>query len=243
MLVASAGLARRGRRAPPDRSFTELVALSLVSADARAELKASRVHILKAAPSAVASSATCTTARSSALSRSPCSCALLEKRLGEPDKAISAPAAPRLRPSWSRRSRSCASSLAACTRRCSPTVASRRRWRRSPRAPRCRCTWRACPTAAWPKPLEAAAYFVVAESLTRARSSTPRRPSSTCAWRPKAGELRVEIHDDGRGGADPTTSNGTGLRRPGRPRRGARRAPGARVPARGGHDRPRRAPG
>ena len=60
------------------------------------------------------------------------------------------------------------------------------------------------------EPLEAAAYFVVAESLTNAvkhaEASEVRVRMAT-----EAGELRVEIADDGRGGADPA-SGGTGLR-------------------------------
>jgi signal transduction histidine kinase len=59
------------------------------------------------------------------------------------------------------------------------------------------------------EPVEAAVYFVVAESLTNAvkhaeASELRVRMDAT------AGELRVEIADDGRGGADPGT--GTGLR-------------------------------
>jgi signal transduction histidine kinase len=59
------------------------------------------------------------------------------------------------------------------------------------------------------EPVEAAVYFVVAESLTNAvkhaGASELRVRMATAG-----GELRVEIADDGRGGADPGT--GTGLR-------------------------------
>ncbi len=61
------------------------------------------------------------------------------------------------------------------------------------------------------EPLEAAVYFVVAESLTNA---VKHAEASELHVRMAAddGQLRVEIADDGRGGADPRTSSGTGLR-------------------------------
>jgi signal transduction histidine kinase len=59
------------------------------------------------------------------------------------------------------------------------------------------------------EPLEAAAYFVVAEALTNvARYASARTASVTV--RREADELLVEVTDDGSGGANPDT--GTGLR-------------------------------
>ena len=60
-----------------------------------------------------------------------------------------------------------------------------------------------------PEPVETAAYFVVSESLANvakyARASSARVKLSRCN-----GTLRVEVLDDGIGGADP--GRGSGLR-------------------------------
>ena len=79
------------------------------------------------------------------------------------------------------------------------------------RARRCRCRSRACPAERLAEPLEAAVYFVVAESLTNA---VKHADASELRVRMRAenGELHVEIADDGRGGADPRKGDGTGLR-------------------------------
>jgi signal transduction histidine kinase len=61
------------------------------------------------------------------------------------------------------------------------------------------------------EPLEAAIYFVVAESLTNAVKHA-EASELRVTMRADPGELWVEISDDGRGGADPSTGNGTGLR-------------------------------
>ena len=61
------------------------------------------------------------------------------------------------------------------------------------------------------EPLEAAVYFVVAESLTNAVKHA-EASELRVRMRTETGELRVEIADDGRGGADPSAGNGTGLR-------------------------------
>jgi signal transduction histidine kinase len=59
------------------------------------------------------------------------------------------------------------------------------------------------------EPVEAAVYFVVAESLTNAVKHAGASELQV-RMATAGGELRVEIADDGRGGADPGT--GTGLR-------------------------------
>jgi signal transduction histidine kinase len=67
----------------------------------------------------------------------------------------------------------------------------------------------AAPAGRLPEPVEAAAYFVVAEALTnvaRYAGASHARVSVTHA----SGRLLVEIADDGAGGADP--AHGTGLR-------------------------------
>ncbi len=61
------------------------------------------------------------------------------------------------------------------------------------------------------EPLEAAVYFVVAESLTNAVKHADASELRV-VMRAEASELRVEIADDGRGGADLSTGNGSGLR-------------------------------
>ena len=60
-----------------------------------------------------------------------------------------------------------------------------------------------------PEPVEAAAYFIVAESLTNVARYASARSATVSVRRPAAG-LLVEVSDDGRGGADPAA--GSGLR-------------------------------
>ena len=55
------------------------------------------------------------------------------------------------------------------------------------------------------EPLEAAVYFVVAESLTNAVKHA-EATELRVRMAPTNGELRVEIADDGRGGADPSAA-------------------------------------
>jgi len=61
------------------------------------------------------------------------------------------------------------------------------------------------------EPVEAAVYFVVAESLTNAVKHA-EASELRVRMRAEASELRVEIADDGRGGADVGAGNGSGLR-------------------------------
>jgi signal transduction histidine kinase len=60
-----------------------------------------------------------------------------------------------------------------------------------------------------PEHVELAAYFIISEALTNA-SRYARANAVRVRVAPEAGALRVEIVDDGRGGADPAV--GTGLR-------------------------------
>jgi signal transduction histidine kinase len=60
-----------------------------------------------------------------------------------------------------------------------------------------------------PPPVEAAAYYVVAEALTNV-AKYAEAESATVALTLGHGVLRVQVSDDGRGGADPAA--GTGLR-------------------------------
>jgi signal transduction histidine kinase len=58
-----------------------------------------------------------------------------------------------------------------------------------------------------PAPVELAAYFTVAEALTNAVKHADARSARVHLWR-EGDRLRIEVRDDGRGGADP---NGHGL--------------------------------
>jgi len=60
-----------------------------------------------------------------------------------------------------------------------------------------------------PEPVEAAAYFVVAEALTNV-AKYAGASEATVAVRRTNGHAEVEVADDGVGGADP--GRGTGLR-------------------------------
>ena len=70
-------------------------------------------------------------------------------------------------------------------------------------------TVEAVPTERLPTAVEAAAYFVVAESLTNLAKYAEARGASVRAMRQDA-NLVVEVQDDGKGGADP--AHGSGLR-------------------------------
>ena len=67
-----------------------------------------------------------------------------------------------------------------------------------------------CPAGRLPEPVEAAAYFVVAEAITNVVRYAPREPRAACAVTRDDGRLAVAVADDGVGGADP--GNGSGLR-------------------------------
>jgi signal transduction histidine kinase len=63
-----------------------------------------------------------------------------------------------------------------------------------------------------PPVVETAAYFVVAESLTNAAKHAGPDARATVTIRDEAHGLRIEVADDGSGGADPAGSGLTGLR-------------------------------
>ena len=63
-----------------------------------------------------------------------------------------------------------------------------------------------------PAPVELAAYFTVAEALTNAVKHAGAHSAKVHVWRDN-GRLRVEVRDDGRGGADPYGHGLDGLRK------------------------------
>ena len=76
-----------------------------------------------------------------------------------------------------------------------------------------------------PEPVEAAVYYVVAETVTNIAKHA-RAESATVSVTLAAGTARVVITDNGVGGADPAAR--LGAARPGRSHRGARRRPAHR---------------
>ena len=78
------------------------------------------------------------------------------------------------------------------------------------------------PAERLPVPVEAAFYFVIAESLTNTYKHAGAN-SVAVAIRRENGLAWAEVSDDGRGGATPGA--GLGLERAGGPDRGARREP------------------
>jgi signal transduction histidine kinase len=67
----------------------------------------------------------------------------------------------------------------------------------------------AVPTGRFPAPIEATAYFVVSEALANVAKHAPAATAEVAIWR-LAGQIVVEVSDDGPGGARPDT--GSGLR-------------------------------
>ncbi|HWK25830.1 MAG TPA: GAF domain-containing sensor histidine kinase [Solirubrobacter sp.] len=190
--------------------FAELVALALESAEARAELNASRVRILEAG-----------VAERRRLERNlhdgaqqrlvalAVQLRMLEKRLGDPDAA-----SPLLKGATTELEQALGE-LRELARGLHPAVLSDRGLApaletlatRSPLP----LTVEGVPEERLAEPVEAAVYFVVAESLTNA---VKHAGASELRVRMQAEteELLVEISDDGRGGADLRAGNGTGLR-------------------------------
>ena len=76
--------------------------------------------------------------------------------------------------------------------------------------------------------MEATAYYIVAEALTNVARHA-EADGARVAIRRDGEILRVEVADDGRGGAD--AAGGTGMRRAARPRGGGGRDAGAQQPA------------
>ena len=83
-----------------------------------------------------------------------------------------------------------------------------------------------------PPAVELAVYFVACEALANVGKYAEATTASVRLSRTRDG-VAIEIADDGVGGAD--AAHGSGPARPGRPRRGARRASARHEPARGGN--------
>jgi signal transduction histidine kinase len=188
--------------------FAELLALALEGADARAELNASRARILEAAfTERRRLERNLHDGAQQRLVALAIQLRMLERRLDEPERA-----GPLLRAATEELEQAL-EELRELARGLHPAVLHDRGLAPAletlaARAP-LPVSVEGVPDERLGEPLEAAVYFVVAESLTNAvkhaeASELRVRMDAT------AGELRVEIADDGRGGADPDT--GSGLR-------------------------------
>jgi signal transduction histidine kinase len=188
--------------------FAELVALALEGAQARAELNASRVRILEAA---VAERRRLERNLHDGAQQRLVSLALQLRMLGQ---RLSDPgAAAALLSAAAEELDLALGELRELARGLHPAVLAERGLAPAletlaARAP-LPMTVTGVPEERLPEPLEAAVYFVVAESLTNA---VKHAEAGRLSVRMSAhdGELHVEIADDGRGGADPKA--GTGLR-------------------------------
>jgi signal transduction histidine kinase len=190
--------------------FAELVALALESAEARAELNASRVRILEAG----------VTERrrlerdlhdgaQQRLVAIAVQLRVLEKRLGDRDVAA------RMLRAASEELELALAELRELARGLHPAVLADRGLAPAletlaSRAP-LPVSVEGVPDERLAEPVEAAVYFVVAESLTNAVKHAEASALRVRMSR-ETGELRVEIADDGRGGADPRKGDATGLR-------------------------------
>ena len=190
--------------------FAELVALALESAEARAELNASRVRILDAGVNERRRlERNLHDGAQQRLVALAVQLRMLEKKLGEPEKA-----APLLHGA-ARELEQALAELRELARGLHPAVLSDRGLApaletlasRSPLP----LSVEGVPQERLAEPVEAAVYFVVAESLTNAVKHAGGSELRVRMWA-ATGELQVEIADDGRGGADPGAGNGTGLR-------------------------------
>jgi signal transduction histidine kinase len=190
--------------------FAELVALALESAEARAELNASRVRILEAGVTERRRlERNLHDGAQQRLVALAVQLRVLEKRLEDPEAATAM-----LRGAAYELDQALAE-LRELARGLHPAVLADRGLApaletlasRSPLP----VSIDGVPDVRLAEPLEAAIYFVVAESLTNAVKHADASELRV-SMRAGPGELRVEIVDDGRGGADPTTGDGTGLR-------------------------------
>jgi signal transduction histidine kinase len=207
VLVASAGVL--GEHAEHRLAgFSELLALALEGADAREQLNASRARILDTAVSERRRlERNLHDGAQQRLVALAIQLRMLERRLGDAEAAR-----PLLRASADELEHAL-SELRELARGLHPAVLADRGLAPAletlaARAP-LPVSVEGVPEERLGEPLEAAVYFVVAESLTNA---VRHAGASELHVRMAAdnGELRVEIADDGRGGADPGT--GTGLR-------------------------------
>ena len=188
--------------------FAELLALALEGADARAQLNASRARILEAAfTERRRLERNLHDGAQQRLVALAIQLRMLERRLDEPERA-----APLVRAAMDELDQALAE-LRELARGLHPAVLHDRGLAPAletlaARAP-LPVSVEGVPAERLDEPLEAAVYFVVAESLTNA---VKHAGASELRVRVDAAgsELRVEISDDGRGGADPGT--GSGLR-------------------------------
>jgi signal transduction histidine kinase len=190
--------------------FAELVALALESAETRAELKASRVRILEAGVlERRRLERNLHDGAQQRLVALAVQLRVLEKRLGDPELAL------KLLRGAAEELEHALAELRELARGLHPAVLADRGLAPAletlaARAP-LPVTVSGVPDERLAEPLEAAVYFVVAESLTNAvkhADASELRVSMAA----EHGELLVEIADDGRGGADPRAGDGTGLR-------------------------------
>ncbi|HET6550681.1 MAG TPA: ATP-binding protein [Solirubrobacter sp.] len=190
--------------------FAELVALALESAQARAELNASRVRILEAAVSERRRlERNLHDGAQQRLVALAIQLRVLEKRLGERDSAVA------LLRAANEELETALAELRELARGLHPAVLAERGLAPAletlaSRAP-LPVTVEGVPEQRLAEPVEAAVYFVVAESLTNAVKHADASELRV-RMHEETGELRVEIADDGRGGADPDGGTGTGLR-------------------------------
>jgi signal transduction histidine kinase len=188
--------------------FAELVALALESAQARAELTASRIRILEAGVTERRRlERNLHDGAQQRLVALAVQLRVLEKRLGEPETTLLRAASEELNHALAE--------LRELARGLHPAVLVDRGLAPAletlaARAP-LPVSVEGVPEQRLAEPLEAAVYFVVAESLANA---IKHADASELRVRMHAdnGELRVEIADDGRGGADARKGDGTGLR-------------------------------
>ena len=184
-----------------------------------------------ATPSGSGSSATSTTAPSSGSSRSPSGSAWW-RRGSRATRRPPASCSRRPRPISPAGSTSCASWPAASTRRCSPSAGSAPALdallARAPLPSRSR----ACRSERLAAPVEAAVYYVVAESITNV-AKYAHASSATVTIAPRERRRHGHVSDDGVGGADPGRRLGAARARGAR--RGAQRPARRRQPARRRH--------
>ncbi len=190
--------------------FAELVALALESAEARAELNASRVRILEAGVTERRRlERNLHDGAQQRLVALAVQLRVLEKRLGDPEQAAAI-----LRGAAEELEQALAE-LRELARGLHPAVLADRGLAPALEMLASRAllpvTIEGVPDERLAPPLEAAIYFVVAESLTNAVKHAGASALSV-RMHADATELRVEISDDGRGGADPESGDGTGLR-------------------------------
>jgi signal transduction histidine kinase len=190
--------------------FAELVALALEGAQARAELNALSVRILEAGVTERRRlERNLHDGAQQRLVALAVQLRVLEKKLGQPDVAV------KMLRGAAAELEHALSELRELARGLHPAVLADRGLAPAletlaSRAP-LPVSVEGVPADRLAEPVEAAVYFVVAESLTNAVKHA-EASELRVRMREETGELRVEIADDGRGGAAPDAGDGTGLR-------------------------------